>query len=254
MTFQNWKLHLNLKTGKKLRVDYYLLRHLSWEFSAIQEKKTLYTLCVKILHLHALTNVKESKWQEVFGLGASPKGSWRTLYKPPIEKRTGDLQWRLVHGIIATNRHRARLDPQVREGCPFCGIQETVFHLFLNCARLQLLFPTIDRWCQNLGEVFSPMCFIYGPKYKKSKKEFHVLLNFLFGQVKLAIWLSRKEKLSGNESCEVDSILRGLIRSRLKIEYTYYKLVNDFETFKYKWGVNQCVCDVDCNGNLKYLF
>lgn len=66
------------------------------------------------------------------------------------------------------------------------------------------------------------------------KKEFHVLLNFLFGQVKLAIWLSRKEKLSGNESCEVDSILRGLIRLRLKIEYTYYKLVNDFDTFKYK--------------------
>lgn len=86
-----------------------------------------------------------------------------------------------MHGIIATNRHS--LDPQVREGCPFCGIQETVFHLFLNCARLQLLFPTIDGWCQNLGEVFSPMCFIYGPEYKKSKKESHVLLNFLFGQV-----------------------------------------------------------------------
>lgn len=73
-----------------------------------------------------------------------------------------------------------------------------------------------------------------GLNIKKSKKEFHVLLNFLFGQGKLAIWLSRKEKLSGNESCEVDSILRGLIRLRLKIEYTYYKLVNDFDTFKYK--------------------
>ncbi len=97
------------------------------------------------------------------------------------------------------------------------------------------------------------MYFIYGPKYKKTKKESHVLLNFLFGQVKLAIWLSRKEKLSDNESCEVDSVLKGLIRSRLKIEYTYCKLVNDIETFKYKWGVSQCVCDVDCNGNVKYL-
>ncbi len=61
------------------------------------------------------------------------------------------------------------------------------------------------------------MCFIYGPKYKKTKKESHVLLNFLFGQVKLAIWLSRKEKLSDNESCEVDSVLKGLIRSQLSI-------------------------------------
>ncbi len=128
--FPELEITSELETGKKLRVDYYLLRHLSWEFFSNTGKKSLYTLCVKILHLHALTNVKESNGKRLFGLGASPKGSWRTLYKPPIEKRTGDLQWRLVHGIIATNRHRARLDPQVREGCPFCGIQETVFHLF----------------------------------------------------------------------------------------------------------------------------
>lgn len=63
-------------------------------------------------------------------------------------------------------------------------------------------------------EKFFHLCVLYmGLNIKKSKKEFHVLLNFLFGQGKLAIWLSRKEKLSGNESCEVDSILRGLIRS-----------------------------------------
>jgi len=153
-----------------------------------------------------------------------------------------------VHGIIATNRHRARLDPQVSEGCPFCGISETVFHLFLDCIRLQLLFPIIDGWCQTLGEVYSPMYFIYGHKYKKSKKESHVLMNFLLGQVKMAIWMSRKEKLSGNESCDVESV-KGLIRSRLKIEYTYYKLVNDLESFKFKWGVNQCICDIDYNGN-----
>lgn len=156
----------------------------------------LYVLCVKVSHLLQLQNVKESKWQEFFGSGASPKGCWRTLYKPPIEKRTGDLQWRIVDGIIATNRHRAHLDPQVEEGCPFCGTQETVFHLFFNCERLQPLFYKIEVWCQTLGELFTPERFIFGPKYSRSKMRSHVLLNFLFGQAKMAIWLSRKSKLN----------------------------------------------------------
>ncbi|KAJ3615285.1 hypothetical protein NHX12_018853, partial [Muraenolepis orangiensis] len=39
---------------------------------------------------------------------SSPKGSWRCLYKLPVEKRTADLQWRIVHGAIATNRTRVQ--------------------------------------------------------------------------------------------------------------------------------------------------
>ncbi len=87
-------------------------------------------MCVKVWHLNILESVSESKWLEVLGPGASPKGCWRSLYKPPIEKRSGDLQWRIVHGIIATNRHRAHLDPEVGVGCPFCSEQETVFICF----------------------------------------------------------------------------------------------------------------------------
>ncbi len=94
------------------------------------DRKAIYIMCVKVCHLNILESVSESKWLEVLGPGASPKGCWRSLYKPPTEKRSGDLQWRIVHGIIATNRHRAHLDPEVGVGCPFCIEQETVFHLF----------------------------------------------------------------------------------------------------------------------------
>ncbi len=67
------------------------------------DRKAIYIMCVKVCHLSILESVSESKWQEVLGPGASPKGCWRSLYKPPIEKRSGDLQWRIVHGIIATD-------------------------------------------------------------------------------------------------------------------------------------------------------
>jgi len=121
-------------------------------------KKALYVLCVKVAHF-----LRESKWQDVFGSGASPKCCWRTLYKPPIEKRSGDLQWRTVHGIIATHRHRAHLDPQVGEGCPFCGV----------------FFHQLEGDCQTYD--FTPMIFIYGPKYSKCKLQAHVLLNLNLG-------------------------------------------------------------------------
>lgn len=100
------------------------------------EKKALYTTCVKVSYTNSLEGLKESKRQEVFGPGASPKGRWRTLYKPPIEKRSGDLQWRIVHGIIATNRHRAHLDSQVGRGVPILAVEGTsgVWDSFQRCA------------------------------------------------------------------------------------------------------------------------
>ncbi len=207
-------------------------------------KKTLYILCVKVSHLKFIENHKDSKWHEVFGIDVSPKGSWRTLYKPPIEKRTGDLQWRVVHGIIATNRHRAHLDPKVNQECLFCRWEETVFHLFLNCERLIPLFNILEIWCHRLGQVFTPSVFIYGPKYQFNKKETIILVNFLFGQAKLAIWLSRKRKLNGEESNDVVMILIGLIKARVKIEFAYYKLIENIEMFKFKWCVNNCICEV----------
>ena len=109
-------------------------------------KRTPYCACTKTLNFQALMDLRGTKWTEVMGSGSSPKGSWRSLYKRPIEKRMGDLQWRLVHGILATNRHVARLDPLVGEGCPFCGVTETVFHLFPQCSHLCQLLHAVRNW------------------------------------------------------------------------------------------------------------
>lgn len=90
--------------------------------------------CVKTINYQHPKDVRDIKWTTVFESGSSPKGSWRSLYKRPIEKRVGDLQWRIVHGILATNRHKALLlNVSDDEGSPFCGVSETVFHLFIEC-------------------------------------------------------------------------------------------------------------------------
>ncbi len=94
-----------------------------------------------------------------------------------------------------------------------------------------------------MGRFLHSEMFIYGPKYSRSRRESHVLLNYLFGQAK--IWLSRKNKLIDRGSTDVILILKGLIKSRINIEYSYYKLVNNLQMFNQKWGVNQCICEVD---------
>ncbi|KAJ3590726.1 hypothetical protein NHX12_008675, partial [Muraenolepis orangiensis] len=199
-------------------------------------KKETYNLCVKVLNLRSLAGVRELRWAEFLGPDSSPKGSWRCLYKLPVEKRTADLQWRIVHGAIATNRYRAHLDPELGEGCIFCSEVETLEHLFVQCPRLSALFVLLKSWFQGLGEEFSFILFIFGPKYSAKKKGVHTLLNFLSGAAKMAIWLTRRNRVQGVGSVALLPVLRGLLRARLRVEYTYYHLMDNIQAFSHMWA------------------
>ncbi len=175
-----------------------------------------------------------------FGMDISPKGSWRSLYKRPIDKRTGDLQWRIVHGAIATNRHVVHLNPNVGVGCLFCTENDFFFHFFVQCVRLSNLFSFLSCWVSFLGEHFSHQLFILGPKYLVGQNFFLVLLNFLFGTAKLAIWKTRKNKMLGKDTLDPLLMFFGLVASRLRIEHGYYKLVGVYQFCEYlghKWSV-----------------
>ena len=108
--------------------------------------KKLYHSCVKVLNCRSLEGVRESRWTEVFGSDYSPSGSWRVLYKPPVERRMADIQWRIIHGALATNRYRAHLDPSTEGGCPFCSLPETLEHLVVSCPRLEDMFSCRSGW------------------------------------------------------------------------------------------------------------
>ncbi len=44
---------------------------------------------------------------------------WSVLYKPPLTKRVGDLQWRILHGIVAVNAFISVVNPSVDDKCFF---------------------------------------------------------------------------------------------------------------------------------------
>ena len=205
---------------------------------------------MKVLNLRSLAGVQESKWAEFFGPDVSPRGSWRCLYKLPSEKRTADLQWRVVHGAIATNRYRAHLDPELGEECSFCSQSETLVHLFILCPRLSTMFDILKRWFQGLGEDFSFGLFIFGPKYSAKKKNVHTLMNFLSGVAKLAIWLTRRNQAQSSGSVELVPVLEGLLKTRLRVEYTYYQMMDNVQGFSRIWAVGGILCSVGSDGEL----
>lgn len=43
---------------------------------------------------------------------------------------------------------------------------------------------------------------------------------------------------------ELDLMFRNLVAARLKIEFTYYKMVADLEEFVSVWGVGDVLCNI----------
>ena len=187
-------------------------------------RKPLYAICVKIRHLNELKQVKNSKWQDLLGAGGLARGAWRVFYKQPLPKRSGDLQWRIVHGAIASNTHLAHLDPGRSRECPFCSVNETTAHVFLQCARLADLFLVLREVCDRLGLVFSPKVFVFGPGYSYSQRWKCCLANFVFGQAKLAIWLTRRNMIRSNGPVCAKLLFKKIVLSRLRVEYAHAEI------------------------------
>ena len=125
------------------------------------DKATLYENIVKAIHKKGLSGRPPTVWSNRPGWGGT-RPQWRVLYKPPLKKRTADLQWRVLHGAIASNTFISVLNPAVSNTCPFCGLRETVFHIFTECPRLTVFFSLLTLVFSLLNVFFSDKVFIFG--------------------------------------------------------------------------------------------
>ncbi|TWW55993.1 Transposon TX1 uncharacterized 149 kDa protein ORF 2 [Takifugu flavidus] len=113
------------------------------------DRRVLNANIVKTLNKDKLKNREVTVWKDRLG-GQSPQ--WRTLYKPPIKKRTGDLQWRILHGAIATSAFLSILNPNTLSNCPFCDFNESVFHVFTGRDKIKngAACDAVALWKQNV--------------------------------------------------------------------------------------------------------
>ncbi len=143
----------------------------------------------------------------------------------------GVLQWQILHGIVAVNAFISLLNPTVQDCCPFCDQRETIFHCFMHCERLRPLFVLLEIVFANVNEMFTMIVFIFGFKYCKRKKRKGRLLNFILGQAKMAVYISRKYKIADGSSKNVELLFKGLIKARIKHDFIFYSHMKKLEKF-----------------------
>ncbi|XP_077936869.1 uncharacterized protein LOC120826889 isoform X2 [Gasterosteus aculeatus] len=144
------------------------------------DKKTLYFNCVKGINRSGLCDRLPTVWSNRLGQNG-PGPQWRILYKPPLKKRTADLQWRILHGAVASNAFISVINPTVLSKCPFCDLRETIYHVFTECKRLASFFSLLTSVFSLFNVVFTENIFIMGAAYKKAEKEKWQLLSYLSG-------------------------------------------------------------------------
>ncbi len=59
---------------------------------------------------------------------------------------------------------------------------------------------------------------------------------------KMAILKTRKYKLTGIGSVDVEVVFISMVNARIKIEYTCFKLINDIQMFFFKYGLLEEFC------------
>ena len=140
--FQSWVL-LHIWTGSQ---DLFFNKT-DWKQVDLYTAKgrAMYDCCVLTLNRSKLDVRTDTVWRRRLDVDSKVKTVWRVLYKPPLKIRTGDLQWRILHGAIAVNSFISIINPTVKGNCPFCGEAETVFHAFYDCKRLSYLFKTLQN-------------------------------------------------------------------------------------------------------------
>ena len=193
--------------------------------------KALSVLIVKCLNRQKLQHWSQLPWRAHLALDEEVQPEWRSLYKPPLSKRVADLQWRLLHGISAVNSFISILNSAVPYTCPFCAAVETVFHSFSEYTLLIPLFSMLNCLFKKAGEVFSLRTFILSFRYKKTQKDKCQMMNFILGQSKMAVYVSRKRKVEDSVDSDIVLLLSRMIKARILIDFNCYREMQDLDHF-----------------------
>ncbi len=75
-------------------------------------------MCVKVINKEKLQHV-DKPWRDHLNIEDGIQPFCGSFHKPPLTKRVGDLQWLVLHSIIAVDAFMSVLNPTVQDKCPF---------------------------------------------------------------------------------------------------------------------------------------
>ncbi len=93
-------------------------------------KRHLYLACVKSRFCEYFKNKIDTKWRSHLLVPDVQLPSWHLFYKSPLPKRSGDLQWSILHCALATHNFLYKYNLNTSLVCKLCNVPDTVFHIF----------------------------------------------------------------------------------------------------------------------------
>ncbi|CAM4614643.1 unnamed protein product [Lepidochelys kempii] len=158
--------------------------------------KHLYTLVLHTLHALTLMSCPNTKWRDLLPPLEGEEPRWASLYYTLVPRPNGDISWWLLHRALSTGVLLTQFT-SIPDTCPFCGVRETLAHIYLECARLQPLFRLLTNILLCFWLHFSPHLLIYtlpGPLFLDDKsKELSQI------EVSLEEVLEQIDKLPGSD-------------------------------------------------------
>ncbi|CAM5132000.1 unnamed protein product [Natator depressus] len=143
----------------------------------------------------------------------------------------------------------ARFNP-IPDTCPFCGVRETLAHLYLECARLQPLFQLLTNLLLRFWLHFSPHLFIYALPIRGLTKSRDLLVNLLLALGKTAIYKTRERRLADGVSCDCEAVFRSSVRSHIWAELLWAASTDSLDAFEEWWALSEALCSVSPSGSL----
>ncbi|CAM4572741.1 unnamed protein product [Caretta caretta] len=193
------------------------------------------------------------RWKEACPLLKGEEPRWASLYSTLVLRPAWDISWRLLHGAVSTGVFLVWFTP-IPDTCPFCGVRETLEHVYLECTRLQPLFRLLTNILLRFWLHFSPHLLIYALSVRGPTKSRDLLVNLLLALAKVAIYKTRVRRLADGVSCDCGAYFRSSVHSRLRAEFLWAASTDSLDAFEEQWALSGVLCSLSPSGSLHLTF
>lgn len=70
------------------------------------------------------------------------------------------------------------------------------------------------------------------------------LLNFLIGEAKMSVYLTRRDRLQGGPTLDVVTLWKNNVKPRLRLEFSFHRLTENLDEFEQEWVHEELLCPV----------
>ena len=113
------------------------------------------------------------------------------VFNELLPRAISDFNWKIFHGVLNTEKRLQKM--RLSNGnCVFCGEQETITHLFMDCENLDSFWSFVE----NLAKIVMPSISINSISkilgyMEVTKTRQRVFINFLISVGRYSLWKRR---------------------------------------------------------------